>query len=584
MLRSLGLRRTGARALVLTALLTALTASTARAQAAFDPRVLEFIPSTADGERIADGRPAVTQYDVEIAVAGTAQVLQRVTLGKPPLAADGMMRVNLADRLTAAPVAGVSYVAHVLAVGPLGTTASVASNPFTLSRCQVGLTTASGTLPAAGGDGAVDVVASSPSCGWTVGASAAWLKVVGSPAGLGAGRIAFTAAANTSTAARVATLAVGSLVYTVTQAGVTPRTVLVATEPQLQAAVAALTSQTTILLAPGRYKLRTTLQVVGKLAGVALKGHTGQAADVVIEGAGMTVASAAPTALRVSGVVKDLQIADLTIRGFAANAIVIEAGAQAPRLTNLRLLDAGAALVKVIGDVADGLVEGSSFEYTTTGTSKSAGLQLVGASGWTIRGNAFRQIRTAKGAWARPAVSASAGASDTTVEQNLFFNCQTGVALGLTDQRDGVDHRGGRVANNFIYRGKSVAGGPGIAVVDSPGTVVVHNTVVLSQTAAASIEYREAGATALIVANNLVDGPIVARAGAWAIASGNVTRAPRSLFVDAPAGDLHLRATAAAALDVADLALAEPTDIDGHSRARDAGPDVGADEFVAPAR
>ena len=104
--------------------------------------------------------------------------------------------------------------------------------------------------------------------------------------------------------------------------------------------------------------------------------------------------SAAPTAMAVTGRVQGLEVADLTIRAFAGHAISFAKGPQAPRLTNLRLTDTGHALVAVAAGVNDGIIEHASFDYTTTGVSAAAaGIDLQGVRGWTVRLNAFRNVR-----------------------------------------------------------------------------------------------------------------------------------------------------------------------------------------------
>jgi len=254
-------------------------------------------------------------------------------------------------------------------------------------------------------------------------------------------------------------------------------------------------------------------------------------------------------------------------------------GGQAPRLSNLHLLDSGDALIATTAGVNDGVLEHSSLEYTTLGTAVTAGgLDLRGAQRWIVRANAFRNVRAPGALLARPAVGASAGSSDTVVEGNLFVNCQVGIALGLNHAAGVVDHSGGRITNNFIYRAPQVVGGPGISVVDSPNTAVLHNTVITSQTAASTIEFRYPEATNLVIANNLVDGPIEGLDNAWAVQSGNLTNAAPSLFVNAAGGDLHLRRTAILAIDMADPSATVATDIDGQPRGLDRSNDVGADE------
>src|SRR5690242_3380443 len=65
----------------------------------------------------------------------------------------------------------------------------------------------------------------------------------------------------------------------------------VSTESQLQAAVASLTSGTTILIAPGTYTLTSTLYINGTFSNIALRGASGNADDVVLVGPGMSNAN-----------------------------------------------------------------------------------------------------------------------------------------------------------------------------------------------------------------------------------------------------------------------------------------------------
>jgi hypothetical protein len=236
----------------------------------------------------------------------------------------------------------------------------------------------------------------------------------------------------------------------------------------------------------------------------------------------MTTAGAVPTAITVTGRVDGLQIADLTIRRFAGHAIAFARGPQAPRLTNLRLTDLGQSMIAVATGVNDGVIEHASFDYTTTGVSATAaGIDLQGVRGWTVSLNAFRNIRGPQGVVAGAAIAASAGSSDTTVNQNLFVDCGRGIALGLVNVADGTDHAGGRITNNTFSRAATVAGGAGIAVTDSPHTVVAHNTVTTAGTAA-PITYRFADSIDLVVSDNLTDGALLARDGAWAVETGNI--------------------------------------------------------------
>lgn len=571
------LQRSSLRLALCLAVCVAAPASIASAQSALDPRVIEFLPASG----------MVTGYQAEISVGATAQVLQLINLGLPSVEADGMIRTDFASKLSGTPVPGVAYVSKIVTTGPLGTATSGASNPFTFSPCTYRLATTTALLPAAGGPGAVDVTVTGTACSWTAVSSAPWLEIVSSTSGSGNRTAGFTVTRNAGATSRTATISIGPVTYTATQDAEAARIVPVTTEAQLQAAIAGLTSNTTIVVAPGIYRLTATLRINGALVGVTIKGSTGRAADVVLEGPGMTVDGGVPTALSVTGAVQGLQIADLTIQRFARYAILFEGGPQGPRLSNLHLVDSGDALIKTTVSatapgVDDGILEGSSLEYTTLGATASAGgVDLRGSQRWIVRANAFRNVRAPGQQLARPAVSASAGSADTLVERNLFFNCQIGIAFGLTDRAGTFDHRGGRIVNNFIYRAPLVSGGPGISVADSPSTAILHNTVITSKTYAATIDYRYPEATNLVIANNLSDGPIRGQDNAWSAQTGNLTTATPGLFVYAAGGDLHLRPTATVALDLADPSTPVAADIDGQPRNLDRGSDIGADELSA---
>jgi hypothetical protein len=209
----------------------------------------------------------------------------------------------------------------------------------------------------------------------------------------------------------------------------------------------------------------------------------------------------------VTGDVQGLQVSGLTIRQFAAHAIRFGRGVQAPQLSNLVLTNLGAAAIAVEDGVNNG-----SLEHVTLADSAKGGLDLTGATGWTVRLNVFRRLGGI-------AVAAHAGAADTTVAENLFEDCARAISFGLVNVADGVDHTGGTITGNTITGGS-------IAVIDSPKVAITHNTVRTAGTAAAAMTFRY-DSTDLVVADNLTDAPLQARDGAWAIETGNVIDAAR---------------------------------------------------------
>jgi hypothetical protein len=169
--------------------------------------------------------------------------------------------------------------------------------------------------------------------------------------------------------------------------------------------------------------------------------------------------------------------------------------------------------------------------------------------------------------------------SNTTVEGNTFIDCQREISLGLIDQSGRTDHSGGVARNNFIYRSSGVGGDAAILVADSPDTQVLHNTIFINRGYASPIEYRFSQTTGTVIANNLLDGVIQVRDGARGTVSSNYTSATAAMFVNPSAADLHLAASASAAIDKATAASGVTQDYDGQARPYGASADLGADEY-----
>jgi hypothetical protein len=359
----------------------------------------------------------------------------------------------------------------------------------------------------------------------------------------------------------------------------------VSTEAELQAAVRKLVSNTTIVLAPGSYALSRTIALSGALVNIAIRGGADNADEVILTGPGMAnaVFGSAPDAITVARGVQGILIANLTVRDFYRHAIVFSAGAASPRLYNVHLVDAGESFVESDG-VDNGVVEYSAIEYSKAARSAlTGGVHVTNGANWMVRRNLFRNIVAAGSELAGPAVSVSNGSRRAVTEGNTFVNCAQAIAYGVADRGNAADHRGGAIRNNFIYRSSSQPGGAAISLASSPNTKVVNNTAYLSGTYATPIEYRFASTTGVRVANNLVDGFLWARDGATGAEQNNLTGATADMFVNAPAGDLHLATSAAAAIDHADSAADVADDIDGDVRPLGAAQDIGADELVMAA-
>lgn len=364
--------------------------------------------------------------------------------------------------------------------------------------------------------------------------------------------------------------------------------VSVSTESALQAAVSSITSGTTIVLQPGTYNLTSTLRLKGNVDRIAIRGSTNSCDDVVLVGRGMSNAGYGnvPHGIWI-GNARNVLIANLTIRDVYYHPVQLDpnAGAQAPRIYNVRMVDAGEQFVKSSAmtsgttGVNNGVVEYSIMEYTTTARSNyTNGVDVHQGANWIIRSNLFRNIRAPAGQLAGPAVLMWNGSRDTIVENNLFLNVQYGIALGLVGGKTD-DHAGGIVRNNFFHRTSTQSGDVGIVINSSANTKVLHNTVILSGTYPNAIEYRFPATTGVELRYNLTDGAVQQRDGATGAIANNVTNAQPSWFVNATIGDLHLVASATPAIDQAAAHSSVSTDYDGENRPQNNAPDIGADEF-----
>jgi hypothetical protein len=351
---------------------------------------------------------------------------------------------------------------------------------------------------------------------------------------------------------------------------------------QLQAAFANLQSGQTVVINPGTYNLTGTLYVNGR-ANVTVRGATNNRNDVVLVGQGMGVPSGAvPFGIWTGQGATNVTIANLTIRDIYQHPIVINPGTTNPRIYNVRLVNAGQQFIKANPDgngvgTANGIVEYSVMEYDTTAVDDyTNGVDVHGGANWIIRHNLFRRIKAPSGQLAGPAILMWRGSSGTIVEGNTFIDCHRDIALGF---EDGTSHTGGIIRNNFIYRSGNGGGDVAIGVFGSANTKIVHNTIMMNNEYPSSIETRWNTATGIAIVNNLSDKGPSARDGSQFSQQGNVWTATAGLFVNSVPGDLHLLATAGAAIDRAVMTNDAPLDWDGQARAGTW--DVGADEYFA---
>ncbi len=376
--------------------------------------------------------------------------------------------------------------------------------------------------------------------------------------------------------------------------------VAVDTAQELADACWNLVSNRAILVAPGTYDLasvnfpngvdgRLTVGRFGAppISNIQIRGTTGDPADVVILGAGM-LEPVVPFGFQIF-TATDVLIADLSIGNVYYHAIAIQGdqGAKRVRLHHVRAFDAGQQIVKGSGAGADDVtIEWSEVFYTAgavahpegspPGSCYTNGIDALGVSGWIIRDNFIHDVWCQNGQLAGPAILVWQGSTGTLVERNLLLDCARGPHLGLGPG----DHTGGVVRNNFIRWDPAApyAVDVGIYTV-SPGSRVLHNTVLTRGNYPNAIEVRYASTTGVEVGGNLLDAAVAARDGAAPATSNNLTSATPAWFADESAGNLHLTAAAAPAINQVTALANAADDFDAWPRPTAGGAaDIGAAE------
>jgi hypothetical protein len=151
--------------------------ATASGQAIVDARRVEFTPSPDHSVIDAGGTALVTNYSLDVFVAGGTTVVASANLGKPAPDPDGMIRLDFMALLNASLSAGVVYETVVAAVGPGGAADAPRSNTFSFSLpCTPSISPVSQSVAAAGGTGSSNVSVA-VGCMWTAVSNDAWITV-----------------------------------------------------------------------------------------------------------------------------------------------------------------------------------------------------------------------------------------------------------------------------------------------------------------------------------------------------------------------------------------------------------------------
>jgi hypothetical protein len=367
----------------------------------------------------------------------------------------------------------------------------------------------------------------------------------------------------------------------------------VATVEQLFKAADDVKPGGTILVADGRYMMPRYFDL--HTDNVTLRGASGDRNKVVLDGA----RSQHGELVGVTGC-SGVTIADLTIQNIKFNGFKINCDRKAHRVTihncvihNIwqRGVKGPATQEKDAEELSprdcrvqyclfynDRAKQFSDDPTDTAGTFNGnyvGGIDAMQARGWTISDNVFWGIRGRTGE-ARGAVFLWMDARDCTVERNVIVGCDTGICLGNSHRaRQPIHCTGCIVRNNLIV------GAPenGILADYTKDCKILHNTVHCPQSRMQRLIRLVHDNDGLLVANNLLSGPPMRiETQSKVEMRGNVVQKDLAgSFVDAAAGNLHLKAAAAGVSGAAELLPDAPEDFDRQRRSKPT--DAGADQF-----
>jgi hypothetical protein len=277
-----------------------------------------------------------------------------------------------------------------------------------------------------------------------------------------------------------------------------------------------------ILLEDGTYSYDGYAVVFNKP--VTIRGKSGRAQDVVIQGHGYGEPSEALMIMA-----DDVHIADLTVKDVHDHAISFKENFARSVIYNVELYDIGTQHIKGSHMGPEGVIACSNIGYQNpTGTGDyNSGIDLHGAVAWTIRDNNFYNIF---GDGSGCVVDRDCGTQypgggsailvwnnsrDNTIERNRITESFRGISLGLS-----TPYSGGVVRNNLITRsttGKEGVNGfieadTGISMIGAVDVLIEGNTVVLAGDYQGPIEVQDA--TGIVVVNNLMSKPVWNRGNA----------------------------------------------------------------------
>ncbi len=355
---------------------------------------------------------------------------------------------------------------------------------------------------------------------------------------------------------------------------------------EVQQAIENANGKTTIYLNSGTYPVSPSSLINVFKRDITIRSASGNRNDVIIQGEGMAAGGGVGHGIFIDA--DNITVADLTVRDVQNHAFFVNPGADSCLFHNVRGLDTGEQIFKASGDASlppknDGIIECSTFEYTTTLDDGddgfyTQGIDLLNCHNWIIRDNIIRNIKhnpSLTSTLAGAAILAWYQSSNTIVERNRIIECDFGISFGNSAQGT-ISHTGGIIRNNFILGYTYSDFGIGLAF--APDAKVINNTIYSPGGWPYSIEARFSETTNCEIINNFSDEDIWDnRDGASCNLTTNNSTATPSDFVNIAEYNLHLRSNAVSVINAGTNTADRTTDIDCGDII--SIPDIGADEF-----
>lgn len=290
------------------------------------------------------------------------------------------------------------------------------------------------------------------------------------------------------------------------------------------------TGNTVIYLVDGVYNIGRTLNINGE--NITMMSVSGNPYETVIMGSGHD--SRIGNLIRVNRSGFRMDGITLTDASFHTVQVAGELDVDNVHFNRMIFQDAKEQLFKVSHNYNNspektsdhGIVEHSIFQYTRGVAYQyySGGIDAIGATNWVVKNNVFRDISSPSKRIAQYAVHFWINSKDNVVADNLFINNDRHIGFGLSHQKKNVkhNHSGGAIRNNVILHAKITPfADTGIALEQSPNTLIENNIIYLNHNYPRAIEYRFPETSNVVIKNNQVNKQISSRDGGTADVAQN---------------------------------------------------------------